>query len=73
MKCYMGINIPTREELVANRIPVDKLAEHFGADSLAYLSLQGLVKAVREGVKTTSENEVGHCTGSFGLLSRLLK
>ena len=28
--CYMGINIPTRQELVANNIQQDKFAEYFG-------------------------------------------
>lgn len=28
--CYMGINIPTREELIANKLEPDELAEHVG-------------------------------------------
>lgn len=28
--CYMGINIPTREELVANKLNAEQLAEHVG-------------------------------------------
>jgi amidophosphoribosyltransferase len=28
--CYMGINIPTKHELVANRVDMDKIANHFG-------------------------------------------
>lgn len=28
--CYMGINIPTREELIANKMTPDKLAKHVG-------------------------------------------
>jgi amidophosphoribosyltransferase len=59
--CYMGINIPTKEELVANLVPVEKMAEEFGADSVKYLSLDGLLKAVQEGVKET-QNGTGHCT-----------
>ncbi|CAG5135409.1 unnamed protein product [Candidula unifasciata] len=59
--CYMGINIPTVEELIANRVPMDKIAEEFGADSVKYLSLEGLKKAVSEGTKDAAY-EVGHCT-----------
>lgn len=44
--CYMGINIPTREELIANKLNAEQLAKYVGADSLAYLSVEGLVKAV---------------------------
>ena len=33
--CYMGINIPTKDELIANKMSVEKLAEHLGIFSLA--------------------------------------
>lgn len=33
-----------------------------GADSLEYLSLPGLIKAVRSDIKTKSNSKVGHCT-----------
>lgn len=59
--CYMGINIPTRGELIANKQPLEELAGFIGADSLAYLSIEGLVKAVREGV-TKNGAPMGHCT-----------
>ncbi|XP_033743011.1 amidophosphoribosyltransferase-like [Pecten maximus] len=58
--CYMGINIPTHQELVANKVPVDQLADYFGADSLQYLSVEGLKAAVTEGIKSEAES-VGHC------------
>ncbi|KAJ0180921.1 hypothetical protein K1T71_003006 [Dendrolimus kikuchii] len=61
--CYMGINIPTREELIANKMEAYKLAEHVGADSLEYLSVEGLVSAVHYNMKTTpSDGLGGHCT-----------
>ncbi|XP_034256981.1 amidophosphoribosyltransferase-like [Thrips palmi] len=59
--CYMGINIPTREELVANKLEPADLAAHVGADSLAYLSVDGLVQAVRHGAKSKKEDS-GYCT-----------
>ena len=40
--CYMGINIPTREELIANKLNPWQLAKHVGADTLEYLSVEGL-------------------------------
>lgn len=44
--CYYGIDMPSREELVAGLLPPDelesRLAEHFGADSVTFLSLEGL-------------------------------
>lgn len=33
-----------------------------GADSLEYLSVQGLIKAVRSDIKTKNSHNVGHCT-----------
>ncbi|KAJ8297919.1 hypothetical protein KUTeg_024450 [Tegillarca granosa] len=58
--CYMGINIPTQQELIANRMPIEKMPEYFGADSLVYLSVDGLVRAVQEKMKTAT-GEGGHC------------
>lgn len=59
--CYMGINIPTKEELIANTKTPDEIAKFFGADSLVYLSLDGLHSAVRKGIKATTKKPVGHC------------
>ncbi|KAG8236560.1 hypothetical protein J437_LFUL017016 [Ladona fulva] len=60
--CYMGINIPTREELIANRLTPEKLAEYVGADTLEYLSVDGLEAAVRHGMKGKDDPSAGHCT-----------
>ena len=42
----MGINIPTKDELLINQIPKEELTNHLNADSVEYLSVQGLVQAV---------------------------
>lgn len=60
--CYMGINIPTKQELIGNQMNPQELAAHVGADSLAYLSVDGLVRAVRTNLKTQNKKQVGHCT-----------
>ncbi|XP_038055766.1 amidophosphoribosyltransferase-like [Patiria miniata] len=62
--CYMGINIPTKEELIANRVETQRLASYFGADSVVYLSVEGLKTAVREGIqnKDTASHKSQHCT-----------
>jgi amidophosphoribosyltransferase len=46
--CYYGIDTPTREELIAAKNTVPEIASFLGADSLGYLSLEGLVESVRE-------------------------
>ena len=43
--CFYGIDMSTREELVAVDRSVDQIQEFVGADSLAYLSLDGVVAA----------------------------
>ncbi|XP_017477607.1 PREDICTED: amidophosphoribosyltransferase-like [Rhagoletis zephyria] len=60
--CYMGINIPTREELIANKLEPDELAEHVAADSLKYLSVAGLIKAVERNKANTNPIKSGYCT-----------
>lgn len=45
--CYMGINIPTKEELVANRVPMDKIANHFGKDFSYLINSKKLNRCTR--------------------------
>jgi amidophosphoribosyltransferase len=40
--CHYGIDTPTREELIAANHSVDEIRQLMGADSLGYLSLEGL-------------------------------
>lgn len=58
----MGINIPTREELIANKMSADELAKQLGADSLIYLTLEGLLSAVQSGIPSSAGKKEGHCT-----------
>jgi amidophosphoribosyltransferase len=44
--CYYGIDTPDKHELIAARSSVQEIAEFIGVDSLAYLSLDGLYRAV---------------------------
>ncbi len=45
--CFFGIDFPTREELIAGMHSLDGVREYVGADSLGYLSLDGLLAACR--------------------------
>jgi amidophosphoribosyltransferase len=46
--CFYGIDMPTRGELIASQIDASQIAQRLGADSLGYLSLDGMVGAVEE-------------------------
>ena len=43
--CYYGIDTPTRKELIGSSHRVDEIERYLGADSLGYLSLDGMLKA----------------------------
>jgi amidophosphoribosyltransferase len=47
--CYYGIDTPTREELIAANMTVDEITHAVGADSLGYLSLDGMLESVPGG------------------------
>jgi amidophosphoribosyltransferase len=46
--CFYGIDTPAREELLAARMDPDGMARHIGVDSLAFISLDGLYRAMGE-------------------------
>jgi amidophosphoribosyltransferase len=43
--CYYGIDTPTRKELIGSSHSVEEICRYLGADSLGYLSLDGMLKA----------------------------
>src|ERR1700686_4676536 len=57
--CFYGVDTPRKKELIAANNTVEKIRKYIGADSLAYLSLDGLKKACRDGEKTT------YCTACY--------
>jgi len=46
--CFYGIDTPTREELIASSYEVKEITKFINADSLGYLSLQGLKASAQE-------------------------
>jgi amidophosphoribosyltransferase len=51
--CFYGVDTPSKNELIAANKSVEEIRHYIGADSLAYLSLEGLKLACGEGEKTT--------------------
>jgi amidophosphoribosyltransferase len=45
--CYYGIDFATKAELIANGLEVEEIRRSIGADSLAYVSLDGLISATQ--------------------------
>jgi len=75
--CFYGIDFPTRKELIAAKHDLDWVRDFIGADSLEYLSLEGMLKAMplaKENFCTacfTGEYPVNHtCHFSKTLLER---
>ena len=56
--CYFGVDIPSRKQLVASKHSIEEIREMTGADSLGYLSLEGLLK-------TPVGAKCGFCTACF--------
>jgi amidophosphoribosyltransferase len=51
--CFYGVDTPSKNQLIAANKSVEEIREYIGADSLAYLSLEGLKKACGDGEKTS--------------------
>jgi len=46
--CFYGVDTPKREQLLAARMDVATMARHIGVDSLAFISIDGLYRAMGE-------------------------
>lgn len=44
--CYYGVDTPHRQDLIASRMTNEEVCEYIGADSLGYLSLDGMFEAI---------------------------
>lgn len=51
--CFYGVDTPSKKHLIAANKTIEEIRAFIGADSLAYLSLEGLKKACGEGESTT--------------------
>jgi len=63
--CFMGVDMATYKELIAHRMDVESIRRHIGADSLAYLTLPGMLSAIREGIPEDLRERSGHCAACF--------
>jgi amidophosphoribosyltransferase len=57
--CFYGVDTPSKKQLIAANKSIEEIREYIGADSLGYLSVEGLKKACGDGEKTT------YCTACY--------
>jgi amidophosphoribosyltransferase len=55
--CYYGIDTPSREELLASSRDLEAMRSHIGADTLQFLSIEGLARVF--------DNQSGFCIACF--------
>jgi amidophosphoribosyltransferase len=57
--CFYGVDTPSKRELIAANKSIEEIRRFIEADSLAYLSLDGLLASVQDQEKT------GYCTACY--------
>src|SRR6201993_5160106 len=57
--CFYGVDTPSKSQLIAANKSVEEIRDYIGADSLAYLSLEGLKKACGEG------DTISYCSACY--------
>ncbi len=55
--CYMGVDMASRDELIAGHRSVEEIRAHIGADSLAFLSIEAMMRGL--------EADDGYCNACF--------
>jgi amidophosphoribosyltransferase len=57
--CFYGVDTPSKRDLIAANNSVEEIRRFIEADSLGYLSLEGLLKSVQD------EHKTGYCTACY--------
>lgn len=56
--CYFGTDVPSQDQLIACKYPMDKISEVIGCDSIGFLSVDALSKIIPDA-------KCGYCDGCF--------
>jgi len=59
--CHLGIDTPTKAELISSNHDVEQIRKEIGADSLAFISVEGMFEALR----SCNSEQYGFCKGCF--------
>ena len=58
---YFGIDTPSRNQLISSTMDVDELCKEIGADTLAFISIEGMFNALKD----ILPESYGYCKGCF--------
>ena len=61
--CFYGVDTPDKDQLIAAKLDIDAIAKEIGADSLAFISIDGLYRAM--GVAARNPDEPQFCDACF--------
>ena len=53
--CFYGVDTPDKDQLIAAKLDIDAIAKEIGADSLAFISIDGLYRAMGEAGRNPDE------------------
>ena len=59
--CYLGIDTPSKNELISSTHDLEEIRREIGADSLAFISLEGMISAL----SACGKGDRGFCKGCF--------
>jgi amidophosphoribosyltransferase len=57
--CFYGVDTPVKRDLIAANKSVEEIRQYIEADSLAYISLEGLLQSCE------GEQKTGYCTACY--------
>jgi amidophosphoribosyltransferase len=61
--CYYGVDTPDKDKLLASRMTIEEMTKYIGADSLKFISIDGLYRAVGE--KNRDSKSPQYCDACF--------
>lgn len=64
--CHLGIDTPSKSELISSTHELEEIRREIGADTLAFISLGGMIDALHSCQKTSAADSLcGFCEGCF--------
>jgi len=59
LPCFYGVDTPSKRDLIAANKSIEEIRRFIEADSLAYLSLDGLLRSCQD------QEKIGYCTACY--------